>query len=178
MTAFSVANLPRIPWNVTWSAEEKFEVRPCRWADMRRAIWQPHRPGVGAPIYKKPHNVRQRMGVQKMLCSHCGLPTAKGKRWWFGLGRFIDEGYYTTVDLPMHKECADLSLKMCPVLRSYGDEPMPWPEGAVIMFQIVGGPKVTEDFGIVSSPDNPVVGHLKFAWPESHVKFKVREIAA
>lgn len=137
---------------------------------MRRSVWQPHSPGIGTPIFAKPHNVRQRMAVRKMLCGHCGLPTERGKRFWFARGHYA-EGYYMTVDTPLHKECAEISARACPVLRRDGDRMRPWPESnSMIFYQIVGGPKVLDDFALNISPDNPVVGHLKFGWPEKLVR--------
>jgi hypothetical protein len=158
-----------VPWSVSWSSEKRYEVRICRWAYGRRAIWQPHSPGVGLPIFAKPHNVRQRMAVRKMLCPHCGKPTSPDDRWWFSRGRFI-EGFYMTTDIPLHHECALISAQHCPILKRDGDKLRRWPDGAQIALQIVGGAAVENDFGLKLSPEHPAVGHLKFAWPEHRIR--------
>lgn len=151
------------PWNASWTAEERFEVRPCRWAGGRPAIWQPHKPGDGKPIFAKPHSVRQRRSIAEMRCTVCGLETAEGylDRWWFGLVEYRD-GWWMTQEAPVHLDCAILALEHCPHLRHLGRDPMPHPGGYRILRSMVGGERTESDFGI--RLQNPVVGHLKLGW--------------
>ncbi len=62
----------KVPWNAGWSSEARYEVRPCRWVGGRLALWSPHTPGVGKPIFAKPHMVRQRRSIAEMRCTVCG----------------------------------------------------------------------------------------------------------
>lgn len=158
-----------VPWNAGWSAEERYEVRPCRWAGGRLALWSPHKPGEGRPIFAKPHMVRQRRSVAQMLCTVCGEPT-KTDRWWFGLGA-IQEGYFMTTEAPVHRRCAELALTLCPHLRGQEDALRPFPLRWTVLSAIVGGPATENDFGVKIPEGTRVVGHLKFAWPESSIGF-------
>jgi hypothetical protein len=161
-----------VPWNASWSSEDRYEIRPCRWAGGRNAVWQPHTPGDGRPIFAKPHNVRQRQSVSRFLCTVCGKETPANDRWWFSLGRITD-GYFMTTEAPVHRCCADLALKVCPHLRGRSDDLSRFPSGYSVMQTIVGGPSMQDDFGLNIVAGRTVVGHLKFAWPMHAVKFKV-----
>lgn len=157
-----------VPWNAAWSGEDRFEVRPCRWVDGKPAIWSPHKPGEGHPIFAKPHMVRQRRSVAQMLCTVCGEPTKAGERWWFGLGK-IEGKYFMTTEAPVHLGCARHALKVCPYLRGREADLQPFPGGWSIAMAIVGGAAVERDFGLRITPDRPAIGHLKFAWPAGMV---------
>lgn len=171
-------NLP-VPWNASWTGEAFYEVRPCRWAEGKPAMWQPHNPGIGRPVFAKPHFVRQRRSVAKMLCTVCGNPTSSRDRWWFGHGEFIERHFMTT-EAPVHLECAKLSLKLCPHLRNHPTavrDLSRFPPGYSIMMSMVGGPVTEKDFGIRLGSVQ-IVGALKFAWPESVVHVRRPEHAA
>lgn len=161
-------NLPTVPWNASWTGEERFEIRPCRWASNHPAIWQPHQPGSGKPMFAKPHSVRQRMSIAKMLCTVCGRPTG-ADQWWFRLGRF-QEGWFMTTEAPVHRVCADYALTVCPHLRGHADDLSPFPSGAKTLRAMVGGSEVATDFGLSITDDRPVVGALKLAWPDRLVR--------
>lgn len=169
-------NTTTVPWNASWSAELDYEIRPCRWAGGQLALWQPHRPGQGVPIFAKPHNVRQRQSIIKMLCTVCGRPTLASDRWWFGLGHFR-EGYFMTTESPVHHACAELAQTVCPHLRKLKPDLEPFPRGAVVLSSIIGGSATDRDFG-VRIGGRKVIGHLKLAWPESAVAFKTNEVTA
>lgn len=83
----AAAGMPRVPWNASWSSEDRYEIRPCRWVGGKMALWSPHAPGVGKPIFAKPHMVRQRRSIAEMRCTVCGERTPLNDRWWFRLGR-------------------------------------------------------------------------------------------
>lgn len=152
------------PWNASWTAEDTYEIRPCRWAGGQLAIWSPHKPGEGQPIFAKPHMVRQRRSIAEMRCTVCGERTAPGDRYWFGLGSAIENGWFATTEAPVHASCAIQARQVCPHLRKLGQAPMPFPHGARVVSAIVGGMATDRDFGLNVS-GRRVVGHLKLAWP-------------
>jgi hypothetical protein len=152
------------PWNASWSGEDRYEVRPCRWAQGRPAIWQPHAPGTGRPQFAAPHMVRQRRSVSERRCTVCGEKTAPADRWHFDM-RTVMSGHLVTTEAPVHRACADRAMQLCPVIRSKGLVPTPFPRGWVVLAAMIGGPHVERDFGLRIPEVAPVVGHLKFAWP-------------
>ncbi len=150
------------PWNASWTAEAPCELRPCRWAEGRLALWQPYAPGKGRPIFAQPHFVRQRRSVAEMRCTVCGERTEAGDRWWFGLGE-ARGGCWMTAEAPVHLACAHTALRLCPHLRALGRLPAPFPLGATVVAQMCGGAATERDFG-VALHGRAVVGHLKLAW--------------
>src|SRR4051812_17373018 len=68
MNVLHFGNAP-VPWNAGWSAEERYEIRPCRWVNGELALWSPHLPGEGKPLFAKPHMVRQRRSIAEMRCT-------------------------------------------------------------------------------------------------------------
>lgn len=161
-----------VPWNAGWSSEESYEIRPCRWVGGKLALWSPHTPGIGKPVFARPHMVRQRQSIAKMLCTVCGKPTLPSDRWWFRLGN-VQEGYFMTTEAPVHRTCADHSLSVCPHLRGRSEDLELFPGGHVVLASKVGGPATERDFGI-TMPAGGVIGHLKIAWPMSKIKFAER----
>ena len=162
-----------VPWNASWSSEEAYEVRNCRWVNNLPAIWQPHSPGVGRPIFAKPHNVRQRRSIAEMRCTVCGEKTAPNDRWWFGLGGITD-GLFMTTEAPVHCACAAKAEAMCPHIRRLGLHPEPMPPADAVLSQIVGGPATATDFGL-RLDGRRVTGHLKLAWrPTSNLARSLR----
>lgn len=159
-----------VPWNAAWSGEARYEIRPCRWAQGALAIWAPHAPGTGRPIFAKPHMVRQRMSIVRFICTVCGKPTQAGDRWWFQLGTF-QEGWFMTTEAPVHRVCAEQALELCPHLRRLGcaADLAPFPPRHTVLSSIVGGAEADADFKIRIG-DRRVVGHMKFAWPISMVR--------
>lgn len=149
------------PWNAAWTGETRFEVRPCRYAEGRRAVWQPFAPGEGKPIFASPHFVRQRRSIAELRCTVCGERTAEDDRWWFGLGE-ERVAVFMTAEAPVHRACADLALRMCPHLRSRGCPPQRLPGGHFVAAQMIGGPVVARDFGL--DLQGVFVGHLKLCW--------------
>lgn len=152
----------RVPWNASWSGEDHYEIRTCRYAGGHLAVWQPFRPKVGEPIFASPHFVRQRRSVAEYRCTVCGEKTPHGDRWTFGHGEFV-EGRWATQEAPVHRLCADMALKVCPIIRKRGLKPIQWPNGAIVIAALVGGPAFEADFGLKTHGRN-VVGSLKFSW--------------
>lgn len=154
-----------VPWNAAWTGEAQYEVRPCRWVGGKLALWSPHRPGEGKPIFAKPHVVRQRRSIAEMRCTVCGEKTPPADRWWFGLGR-LEDGWLMTTEAPVHRVCAEHALRVCPHLRGRADALEPMPGGYSILSALVGGAATDRDFG-VRIGDRKVIGSLKIAWPAS-----------
>lgn len=161
------------PWNASWSAEMGgYEVRPCRWAEGRRAIWQAHAPGQGKPVFASPHMVRQRKSIAQMLCTVCGEPTREGERWMFDLGRWTQHGnamVWLTTEAPVHEACADLAMKVCPHIRAGGLTPRRFPARYRTMAAVVGGEEVEKDFGLRLTAVDQVIAHLKIVLETSFV---------
>lgn len=153
----------RVPWNAGWTAEERFEVRPCRYANGHLAVWQPFAPGEGKPIFAKPHQVRQRRSIAEMRCTVCGEKTRPDDRWWFGLGTAVGDRWMTT-EAPVHRACADHAFETCPHLRARGVPASPMPRGHSVIAALVAGPAVLRDMGI-DVGNRVVVGSLKLSWP-------------
>jgi hypothetical protein len=158
-----------VPWNASWTGEARYEVRPCRYAGGRRAMWAPHAPGVGKPVFAKPHFVRQRRSIMELRCTVCGEETPAGDRWWFQLGDF-NEGWFMTAEAPVHHACALLALEHCPHLRGRESALERFPAGSSVLFSIIAGAAVERDFGPKVSIHQPVIGHLKLAWPQAAVR--------
>lgn len=153
-----------VPWNASWSEEDQYEIRPCRWVGGKLALWSPHKPGMGKPIFAKPHMVRQRRSIAEMRCTVCGEVTPARDRWWFGLGRPNVEGFaFVTTEAPVHHDCAAVALRHCPHLRALGVTPERMPPADAVLSAIVGGPAVDRDFGL-DLRGRKVIGALKLAW--------------
>jgi hypothetical protein len=159
-----------VPWNAAWSAEETYEVRPCRWAGGKLALWSPHLPGEGKPVFARPHMVRQRRSIAEMRCTVCGEKTPPGDRWWFQLGD-VKDGWFMTSEAPVHHLCAEFSLKVCPHLRGREASLERFPKNARVLSSIVGGPATDRDFGVTIG-SRQVIGALKLAWPADHFEFR------
>lgn len=159
-----------VPWNTPWTGEAEFEVRPCRWAYGRRAVWQRFSPGRGRPDFARPHIVRQRRSVIEMLCTVCGRPTVESDRWSFRMGYWRMVGArpaLCTTEAPVHRACADLAGQACPNIRRQGLEPIRFPLTYRRVLQMVSGAAVQEDFGLTIRPDQPVVGHVYLVLPDA-----------
>lgn len=155
-----------VPWNAGWSGEEAFEIRPCRHALGRLAIWQPHAPGQGRPIFAKPHFVRQRRSIAEMRCTVCGEQTPLADRWWFGHGQIDgDARMFRTTEAPVHLACAHRALRLCPHLRGRESDLRPMPAGFRVEGAMLNRETVNADFGVNIMPGQTVIGALKICWP-------------
>lgn len=158
------------PWNAAWTGEDRYEVRNCRWAGGKPALWSPHAPGEGKPIFAKPHMVRQRRSVAEYRCTVCGEKTQELDRWWFCLGNPLPGWAFATTEAPVHRACADLALKVCPHLRSLGHGPVRWVRPSAVVSAIIGGVATDRDYGLELN-GRKVIGHLKFVW--KHLPFSI-----
>lgn len=151
------------PWNASWTGEQVYEIRNCRWAGGMPAMWNPHRPGDGKPIFAKPHMVRQRRSISEYRCTVCGECTPAWDRYWFRLGNPIEGWAFATTEAPVHRRCADLAMRVCPHIRELGEGPVPFDHPDAVVKAIIGGPATESDFGIQIG-NRKVIGHLKFVW--------------
>lgn len=158
------------PWNAMWSGEDRYEIRPCRYAGGRMAMWQPTAPGVGRPMFAEPHCVRQRRSIWEMRCTVCGEKTPADDRWWFALGQRVGD-HFMTPEAPVHRRCAELALTLCPHLKrnECARDLTRMPTGFVVVTTMMDGKAMEQEFG-VKTGGRPVVGHLKLAWPSSIVR--------
>lgn len=165
-----------VPWNASWTSEDRYEVRPCRYVGGALAIWSPHTPGLGKPLFAKPHMVRQRRSIAEFRCTVCGEKTELHDRFWFGLGEFR-EGWFMTTEAPVHHQCAQHALKVCPHLRNRSHDLDRLPGGFSILSAVVGGRATECDFKVRLSSYERVVGHLKLAWPADSMRayFSIRD---
>jgi hypothetical protein len=83
------------------------------------------RVGVGNPLFKKLHPVRQRRAMSRLLCQVCAQPadhTEHGTLWLVPgdeVGGWADwPEQMTTIHPPLCLACARISVRMCPALRS------------------------------------------------------------
>lgn len=164
-----------VPWNAAWTGEERYEIRRCRFADDRLALWMPHLPGSGKPVFARPHMTRQRRSIRLMLCTVCGEHMPAENRWWFRLGH-LQEGRFRTTEAPVHRHCADHALRVCPHLRGQEHRLEPLPGGYRLELAIMGGPVAAQDFGL-SFPKEGVVGHIKLSWPAARIEADGKEFA-
>lgn len=151
-----------VPWNALWSGEDRNEIRPCKYAGNKLAIWSPFKPGDGRPIFAKPHHVRQRKAIAEMRCTVCGEKTSHDDRWWFPFGDFR-HGWWVSTESPVHFRCADLAQAACPVIKHRQMTPIRFPGGHTILHAMVGGPQTDRDFGVKTN-GRSIVGHLKLGW--------------
>ena len=126
--------LPRVPWITSWSSEDRYGVRPCRWADGRLAVWEPHTPGVGYPCWRVRHIVRARQAVVRQLCGVCGQHFPPDDRWLVPFGRYerIDDAVaYVLAEPASHRACLSHAMALlCPALSKLNaaqalDQPRP-----------------------------------------------------
>lgn len=110
-----------VPYTASWTGEDRFEIRPCPYAEGRDALWQPHAPGMGKPMFATPHSVRQRQAMARQLCDICGRPlknrtrvsmSQESPREVPGVGRVP-----LAVEPMVHRECGAEALRLCPSLK-------------------------------------------------------------
>ncbi|GLZ42811.1 hypothetical protein Acsp05_64350 [Actinokineospora sp. NBRC 105648] len=94
--------------------------------DRRGILWTraPATPGTGRPIFGGVHPLRQRRAMRRLLCQVCGGPAHRhpdgGVMWMLRDFRQDWPGWPAGMGVtepPICKECADLSARLCPVLR-------------------------------------------------------------
>jgi hypothetical protein len=83
------------------------------------------RVGVGNPLFKSLHPVRQRRAMGRLLCQVCAQPADHTEHGTLWLAPGDDVGSrpgwpdeMTTIHPPLCLACARISMRMCPALRS------------------------------------------------------------
>lgn len=115
-----------VPWITAWSSETEPapQWRPCEHGG-ETALWRPETPGVGQPMFKILHEVRQRRAVSQLLCQVCGKRTPSHDRWLFAKGGWQPDPdgpgqIWCTDDAPVHRACGNLVRERCPFIRNGG----------------------------------------------------------
>ena len=123
-----------VPWVTAWSSEldAKPEWRLCEYAGAV-ALWRPESQGVGQPMFKAIHEVRQRRAATHMLCQMCGKRTPSHDRWMFGKGGWLDSPdgagkFWCTEDPPVHRACGNVASERCPFLKHSGKRMIAFPK--------------------------------------------------
>lgn len=181
-----------VPFTVSWSAEEKFSVQPCRFADGRMAICQSIAVGQGKPLFGKPHSIRQRQAIASGLCDICGKPLKNRTRVSLShaapRGNALLDGKGTgilQVEPLLHRECAATAMRFCPSLRSDIQQ------GRLNVLQVtrsrkqlaIMGPEFVHHYvpDYVAKPEDRIIGHAKvelLAWIERDEDWLHRAVAA
>ncbi len=156
-----------VPWVASWSDEEQFSVAACPYAAGRLALWQPHRPGQGRPIFALPHVVRQRQAIAEQRCSLCGARLQGSTKVSLSTDRPTDVAGHGMIPLVieplLHRACAITSLQHCPALgRRSADNLLQVRQvfRAGPVQQLLTRDAVAERIG---RPLDGIVGHLKLA---------------
>lgn len=121
-------DIPTFPFVFSWTEEQMFEIRPCRWAGQRRAVWQPHKPNMGRPEFTNTesggsafHVVRMRKAVMEDLCTVCGQSVDTSGVLWMNIisDPLMSDDGWASLRFPLfHLECIQHALNGCPFLRA------------------------------------------------------------
>ena len=168
-------DLPAVPWITTWSDEHRYEVRPCRWAGGRPAVWQPHNPGSGTPLFKVRHMVRARQAIARQLCGVCGRFVTEGDRWIVPIGAIVIVNGAEACALQepfVHTRCMAHALELCPALMPAFDRTKQGPVPLTVdwfaeTFSATGA-VVNQEFGTAVPAGNNVVTALAVCLRRHH----------
>ncbi|MBR0947252.1 transposase-like protein [Bradyrhizobium japonicum] len=111
-----------VPYTVSWTGEERQFVGPCPHA-RAPALRMHHAPGVGKPLFGKPHNDRQREAIARGLCDLCGKQLKNRTKVSLSHARVRSNAASNSttgilqVEPLLHRECALESTKFCPSLK-------------------------------------------------------------
>lgn len=179
--------IPPIPYTFTWEQERVYEVRPCRWVDQRKAVWQPHRSNVGRPSFTDSlstfsgfHIVRQRRAVREDLCGVCGHAVDVSDVLWLNIDDeplIRDDGWSDLTHSHFHLECVRHTLNGCPFMRAGfgGFAPYKGPVRKTSMSADSG--RLLREFGLSVHPDAMTVARLMYQIPGDEM-IRLRELAA
>lgn len=161
-------NVP-VPWTVSWTAEEKQFVGPCRFAGGRMALRMPDCPGVGKPQFGKPHSDRQRQCIAEERCDLCGKPLRACTRVSLSHARVNEKGTrgpcVMQVEPMVHRDCALHCIAYCPSLRRDIDASTLAVRQVLkseVQFAIMG-PEYIQHYvpDYVAQPTDKIIGHAK-----------------
>ena len=122
-----------VPWTVSWTAEEKFDLAESEDFAGLVDLVQIERPGEGLPKFKALHITRLRAGMARHICHVCGRPTLRNDRYLLPVqsGGFVtvndDPCRYAANVPPLHLACARRAQLLCPHLGQATIPPVPYP---------------------------------------------------
>ena len=109
-----------VPYSVLWSGEDPPFIGSDPKVTAIPAVCNAEAPGVGRPLFGKPHMQRQREVIIDGLCDLCGK-TLKGRSkvsLSHAKERIGADGLCVMqVEPLLHKECAVISMQHCPSLK-------------------------------------------------------------
>lgn len=161
-----------VPYTASWSAEESFTVKPCRYAGGRRAICQAIAPGQGKPLFGKPHSIRQRQVITDNLCDICGKPLKNRTKVSLSHAGFRSNAFLDgkgsgilQVEPMLHRECAAVAVEFCPSLRRDVRN------GTLMVLQVsrsrtqyvIMSPQYIQNYvaDYIANPGDRIIGHAK-----------------
>lgn len=185
--------LPTFPYIFAWSQEQRFEVRPCRWADGQRAVWAPNKPNVGRPQFANNsatnsaglhsssfHPVRSRRAVQEDLCTMCGELVDITDVLWLSIEYIVHSGKdgWASLLFPLfHRECIRHSLDGCPFLRAGFGGFAPY-RGPIRKWLLgMNSADLKAEYGLTAHPDAVTVTDVRYQIPAEEMT-KLQRLAA
>lgn len=111
-----------VPWTVSWSGENGFDLRPSVDFPGLLDLVQVENLGVGVPRFAMMNITRHRRAMVHQLCHVCGKPTARRDRYLFpalsGGMVTLDDGtrLYGCNVPPVHLACSRRAARLCPHL--------------------------------------------------------------
>lgn len=109
-----------VPVTALWSGEDSLFLAPDPVVNGMIAMCNVDAPGVGKPIFGKPHMQRHRRAIALGLCDLCARPLkgrAKVSLSHASPRTGADGLCIMQVEPLLHKECAAISVRHCPSLR-------------------------------------------------------------
>jgi hypothetical protein len=122
-----------VPWTVSWTGEETFDLKDSQDFLGLVDLVQLDRPGVGRPKFNALHVTRLRIGISQHICHVCGRPTLRTDRYLLPVqsGGFVavgDEPFRYAANVPpLHLRCARRAQRLCPHLGRATIPPVAYP---------------------------------------------------
>ena len=122
-----------VPWTVSWTGEEGFELQNSSDFPGLVDLVQLQRPGEGLPKFKALHVTRMRLGLARHICHVCGRPTTRNDRYLLPVqsGGFVAVGddpfRYAANVPPLHLACSERAQRLCPHLGKATIPPVAYP---------------------------------------------------
>jgi hypothetical protein len=153
-----------VPWSVSWTGEQRFQLRPSTDFPGYTDLIQSENPGVGTPKFAALHATRHRAGMRDHLCHVCGRRTLARDRYIFP----VHSGNFVTITdgsarfagnvPPVHLACGKRAALQCPHLSHGSAQPIAYPSEPSIL---VPRPDVPEGMQEIAST---LPKHLKIVF--------------
>jgi hypothetical protein len=157
-----------VPATAMWTGEmDAGWLAPCRYAGGRLALHAPSRPGVGRPMFKNPHPVRQRRAITEMRCDICARPLRNRTKHLLAPGRYVEaEGrmVWAYQEPCVCSECLPLARRWCPHVQRIEKWPPPILRQWRVILTLMDTPAHSECAG-QGTYDRPAIGYAKFFIP-------------